>query len=75
MRRLTQGEAQDLPSLVRFIEGSLQELSRLVDSRFGKVPVLSSDPATPEDGMIWIRSDTGQLCWRVSNTTKRITGT
>jgi hypothetical protein len=33
----------------------------------------TSDPSAPENGDIWVRSDTSQLCIQVGGTTKRVT--
>lgn len=39
-----------------------------------RVPAIGGDPITPLDGMVWVRQDTGQLCYRVAGVTKRVTG-
>ncbi len=38
------------------------------------VPVVTADPAPLAAGHIWIRSDTGQLCWYDGAAVRRISG-
>lgn len=46
-------------------------LGALERTRFA-LPVYTADPATPQEGEAWVRSDLGQLCFRVAGVTKRV---
>jgi hypothetical protein len=43
-----------------------------IDAAAWKVPVRTSDPASPATGQQWIRSDLGQLRVRVGSTTYKV---
>jgi hypothetical protein len=43
-----------------------------VDAAIWRVPVRTSDPASPADGEQWVRSDLAQLRLRVGSTTYKI---
>lgn len=56
------------------LASELREINRRLrlletSTRFN-APVLTADPAAPQDGDVWIRSDLGQLRARVAGATK-----
>lgn len=59
----------DLVQIIGRLDRDLGELQRQVDARWGRVPHVAADPATPPDGGEWIRSDTGNLHWRANGVT------
>jgi hypothetical protein len=50
----------------------LDELRKNTVSRWGRVPHVTADPSPLVDGQVWMRSDLGQLCFRVGGVTKRV---
>jgi hypothetical protein len=51
------------------------DVDRLLTLRRGRVEHRTTDPAADEGVDVWIRDDTGQLCYRLaSGVVRRITG-
>lgn len=60
------------PDLLQIIDkatGDIAALQANVISRWGRVPHVAADPASPPDGGLWIRSDNGNLSWRANGVT------
>lgn len=60
------------PDLVQVIDDLQRRLAALeanVVSRWGRVPHVAADPATPADGQVWIRSDDKGSRYRTNGTT------
>lgn len=56
--------------VIRDIERRLRAVER---GRF-RAPVVAADPSPVGVGDVWIRSDTGQLCWHDGVTIRRVAG-
>lgn len=67
-RNVTLGTLGDI---IRDIERRLRTVER---GRF-RAPVVGADPSAVGVGDVWIRSDTGQLCWHDGTQIRRVTGT
>lgn len=48
---------------------------RLLERGHFRAPAVTADPVPVRAGDIWIRKDTGQLCWHDGTQIRRITGT
>lgn len=59
----------DLIQIISKLQGDLDELTKNVISRAGRVPHVAADPASPPDGSDWIRSDTGEWRYRANGVT------
>lgn len=59
----------DALQIIAKLRDDLDELTRTYISRWGRVPSVAADPASPPDGAVWIRSDTGVLSWRANGVT------
>ena len=66
-------KADDDRTRIAELRADVAALQALQASRWGRVPHVATDPVSPPDGAVWLRSDTGQLSARISGTTKRVT--
>lgn len=46
-----------------------------INARATMLRVLTTDPATPMEGEVWIRGDQNQMRWREGGVTYQVTGT
>ena len=51
------------------LRSDLDELTATYISRWGRVPHVAADPASPPDGAVWTRSDLNQLRYRSNGVT------
>lgn len=59
----------DGDELDRATRDGLADLKRLHISRWGRIPHLATDPTSPPDGSVWLRSDINQVRYRANGTT------
>lgn len=59
----------DMVQIISDLQDNLAALKANVISRWGRVPYVAADPASPPDGSMWIRSDTGALRYRTNGVT------
>lgn len=59
----------DLIQIINKLQGDLDELTKNVIARNGRIPHIATDPASPPDGSAWIRSDDRGLRYRANGTT------
>lgn len=55
--------------IIRAARTGLDDLKKLVISRWGRVPHVAADPASPPDGAVWIRSDLRRFRFRANGLT------
>lgn len=55
--------------LLRQLRAQGDDLKKTAISRWGRVPILTADPATLTDGMIWTRSDLASIRARINGVT------
>lgn len=59
----------DLTQVVKGLMGGLADLKANVISRWGRVPHVAADPASPPDGAVWVRSDDLAARWQANGRT------
>ena len=59
----------DLVAIISGLQDDLAALKANVISRWGRVPYVGADPASPPDGSVWVRSDLATLAFRSGGTT------
>lgn len=59
----------DLVETIRKLRGDVDTLTGTVISRWGRVPIIGADPASPPDGSVWARSDLGGIRARINGAT------
>jgi hypothetical protein len=58
--------------IIRDLRARLSDVERVSVSRWGRHPHVTADPSPLVDGLVWIRSDLGQLCFRAAGVTRRV---
>lgn len=58
----------DQLQIIRTLRDDLKTLTSTVVGRWGKVPYAATDPTTPANGTVWVRSDTRSLWARIAGT-------
>lgn len=60
----------DLIQVISKLQSDLDELTKNVIARSGRVPNVAVDPTAPPDGSVWVRSDLGEFRYRSNGTTR-----
>lgn len=63
-----------LAATIADVIATLDERLRAVERGRFRAPAVAADPSPVGPGDVWIRTDTGQLCWHDGTTIRRISG-